>query len=94
MLGNVLGGGDWSDKRLVPDIVRALVGNTPIVLRSPASVRPWQHVLEPLWGYLMLAYKLTAAKCDIYRAWNFGPDKSSFLTVKELVKLACESWGI
>lgn len=83
--GNVIGGGDWSADRLIPDCVRALAAGTPVVLRYPAAVRPWQHVLEPLRGYLELAQALMRAPAGVPRAVNFGPDAASFRAVREVV---------
>jgi len=83
--GNVIGGGDWSADRLIPDCVRALAAGTPVVLRYPAAVRPWQHVLEPLSGYLELAQALVRAPAGVPRAVNFGPDAASFRAVHEVV---------
>jgi CDP-glucose 4,6-dehydratase len=84
--GNALGGGDWAKDRLLPDIVRAVFKNRKVVIRNPSSIRPWQHVLEPLYGYLLLAEKLYKGKKEFSGAWNFGPHKESCLTVKELVR--------
>jgi len=84
--GNVIGGGDWSDDRLIPDCVRALETGRPVNLRYPDAVRPWQHVLEPLAGYLTLAQTLVAAPATAPRAVNFGPDPASFCTVREVVE--------
>ena len=83
--GNVIGGGDWSAERLIPDCVRALASGTPVTLRYPAAVRPWQHVLEPLDGYLALAEALVRAPATTPRAVNFGPDAASFCEVREVV---------
>jgi CDP-glucose 4,6-dehydratase len=83
--GNVIGGGDWSADRLIPDCVRALAAGAPVVLRYPAAVRPWQHVLEPLSGYLELAQALVRAPAGVPRAVNFGPDAASFRAVREVV---------
>ena len=92
--GNVIGGGDWSDDRLVADMVRALGAGRPIVLRNPDHVRPWQHVLEPLAGYLSLAACLSSqggeALCE---AWNFGPDPEAWRTVREVCEAAVAAWG-
>jgi CDP-glucose 4,6-dehydratase len=89
--GNVIGGGDWAEDRLVPDIVRALASNQPVPVRNPKSVRPWQHVLEPLSGYLLLGARLgDAATAD---GWNFGPEEESSRTVSELVERMIASWG-
>ena len=85
--GNVIGGGDWSKNRLVSDIIKAIFeGNETVVLRNPESIRPWQHVLEPLLGYLLLAQKLYDGKKEFVGAWNFAPDEENFITVEELVK--------
>jgi len=85
--GNVIGGGDWSNDRLVPDIMRkVLLGDGKMTLRSPNSVRPWEHVLEPISGYLILGMQLAEGKKIFSDAWNFGPDKSSWLTVGDITK--------
>jgi CDP-glucose 4,6-dehydratase len=84
--GNVIGGGDWSQDRLIPDCVRALEANTPVTLRYPDAIRPWQHVLEPLSGYLALAQALIQSPSHAPRAINFGPDPSSFCSVREVVE--------
>jgi CDP-glucose 4,6-dehydratase len=83
--GNVIGGGDWSEDRLIPDCVRALKSGQAVNLRYPDAVRPWQHVLEPLSGYLALAQALATAPKKTPRAVNFGPDPASFCTVREVV---------
>lgn len=83
--GNVIGGGDWSADRLVPDCVRALQAGLPVRLRYPDAVRPWQHVLEPLSGYLALARALIETPAAAPRAVNFGPDPTSFCAVHEVV---------
>jgi CDP-glucose 4,6-dehydratase len=83
--GNVIGGGDWSQDRLIPDCVRALNAGEPVALRYPDAVRPWQHVLEPLSGYLTLAQALVQTPAAAPRAVNFGPDASSFCRVHEVV---------
>jgi CDP-glucose 4,6-dehydratase len=75
--GNVIGGGDWSTDRLVPDVLRSLVTEEPLVIRNPAHVRPWQHVLEPISGYLLLAEKLYLEGSNYAEGWNFGPGKDS-----------------
>ncbi|HEY1313460.1 MAG TPA: CDP-glucose 4,6-dehydratase, partial [Steroidobacteraceae bacterium] len=84
--GNVIGGGDWSQERLIPDCVRALESGEPVSLRYPDAVRPWQHVLEPLSGYLSLAQGLVTAPEKTPRAVNFGPDPASFCTVRAVVE--------
>jgi CDP-glucose 4,6-dehydratase len=91
--GNVIGGGDWSEDRLVPDCVRALRENRPIVVRNPHAIRPWQHVLEALGGYLLLASRLYAEGRKFEGAWNFGPGLESHRPVSELVQAAIEHWG-
>lgn len=91
--GNVIGGGDWSDDRLVPDIVRAITSDEPIVVRNPNSVRPWQHVLEPLRGYLMLAASLLAGGPGFAEEWNFGPNSDEVLTVEDLTRAVIDAWG-
>jgi CDP-glucose 4,6-dehydratase len=91
--GNVIGGGDWATDRLVPDIVRALSNNEVIKIRNPLSVRPWQHVLEPLIGYLLLGSKL-AENPELYSsAYNFGPDFRDTLPVQQMVNIAIGCWG-
>ena len=83
--GNVIGGGDWSPDRLIADCIRALKANVAVTLRFPDAVRPWQHVLEPLSGYLALAQALVQTPASAPRAVNFGPNPSSFCTVREVV---------
>lgn len=90
--GNVIGGGDWAADRLIPDLIAALVDGTPVEIRYPRAIRPWQHVLNPLDGYLMLAEQL----CDdagAARAWNFGPESSDAQTVEWVAARAAECWG-
>jgi CDP-glucose 4,6-dehydratase len=89
--GNVIGGGDWARDRLLPDLVRARDTNTPVVLRHPDAVRPWQHVLDPLAGYLLLAERL-AGSPDYATAWNFGPDDAH--TVRWVVDRVTERWPL
>ena len=84
--GNVIGGGDWSSDRLIPDCVRALAAGVPVTLRYPDAVRPWQHVLEPLSGYLAAAQALVLDPESAPRAVNFGPDPGSFCSVREVVE--------
>lgn len=92
--GNVIGGGDWAADRLIPDCVRAFMASRPVRLRFPASVRPWQHVLEPLSGYLILAERLLSSDGDRFtNAWNFGPDMNSHATVFEVARTAAAEWG-
>ena len=91
--GNVIGGGDWSHGRIVPDCIRALLKGRPVELRNPHSIRPWQHVLEPLSGYLLLGARLCDDPKGLSGAWNFGPDDGSVRTVKELAEKTVERWG-
>lgn len=91
--GNVIGGGDWSADRIVPDCIRALEQNEPIILRNPQATRPWQHVLEPLSGYLLLASKLAAEPVKYSGSWNFGPRADSVATVEALARKMLEYWG-
>ncbi|RXM48194.1 CDP-glucose 4,6-dehydratase [Flavobacterium sp. YO12] len=91
--GNVIGGGDWSKDRLIPDIVRALSIDKPVNIRNPKSVRPWQHVLEPIAGYLLLGSNLNENPLIFNEAYNFGPQISDTLLVEEMLKLAIQSWG-
>jgi CDP-glucose 4,6-dehydratase len=91
--GNVIGGGDWAKDRIIPDIVRALRVGEPVAVRNPAAVRPWQHVLEPLSGYLLLGAKLSAEPLTYGGAWNFGPYAEDNKTVGELVAAATAIWG-
>lgn len=91
--GNVIGGGDWSKDRLIPDIVRSLIENKPVVIRNPNAVRPWQHVLEPIVGYLSLGMHLEKQPIEFAQAYNFGPESEDALSVEEMVKAAIESWG-
>jgi CDP-glucose 4,6-dehydratase len=85
--GNVIGGGDWSDYRLIPDVVRSIYHDkNSVEIRNPESVRPWQHVLEPLSGYLMLAKRLHENEIDLSQAWNFGPHTTNFASVESLLK--------
>lgn len=83
--GNVIGGGDFSPNRLIPDYIRSIQSSSPFILRSPYSVRPWQHVLDPLVGYLILAESLVLNKLIGFHSFNFGPDSSDPLTVTEVV---------
>lgn len=87
--GNVIGGGDWADYRLIPDVIRAVYHKgTHVEIRNPDSIRPWQHVLEPLSGYLMLAKRLYEKEKHLSQAWNFGPHNESFVSVEELLNEA------
>lgn len=91
--GNVIGGGDWSADRLVPDILRALLAGEEIIVRNPEAIRPWQHVLEPLSGYLMLAEKLASNGPEFADAWNFGPSEDDARPVKWIVDYLVKAWG-
>lgn len=91
--GNVIGGGDWSDDRLIPDVLRSLENRGQVLIRNPNSIRPWQHVLESLSGYLILAQNLHQNKVDFSGAWNFGPDESDAKPVKDVVERICQEWG-
>lgn len=84
--GNVIGGGDWSADRLVPDFLRAIDAGKPLLIRSPNAIRPWQHVLEPLSGYLSLAESLYQAPAEYAEAWNFGPSEDDARTVQWIVE--------
>jgi CDP-glucose 4,6-dehydratase len=91
--GNVIGGGDRSADRIFPDTIAAVSTGRPVVLRNPNATRPWQHVLDPLHGYLMLAIALTREPRRMAGAYNFGPHDSSIRTVDELANLAVKVWG-
>lgn len=93
--GNVVGGGDWSKERLVPDIVRALLTNEPLYLRYPQAVRPWQHVFDCLNGYLVLAQAMVDESTAIEpgSCWNFGPSQDSLASVESIVTAASQAWG-
>jgi CDP-glucose 4,6-dehydratase len=90
--GNVVGGGDWARFRIVPDFVRAAIGDGALRLRAPEAVRPWQHVLEPLDGYLMLADRLWAGDASLVGPWNFGPRPENAATVADLVAALQTAW--
>jgi CDP-glucose 4,6-dehydratase len=92
--GNVIGGGDWAADRLVPDVIRALTSGLTVTIRNPLSIRPWQHVLEPLSGYLLLAEKLYTHQSEFADAWNFGPDIECTQTVLEVVKKIVSGWSM
>jgi len=91
--GNVIGGGDWSKDRLIPDIARALGKGEKVVIRNPVSVRPWQHVLEPLAGYLLLGAHIHAEPVRFSQAYNFGPHTEDALPVRQMVELAIDAWA-
>ena len=91
--GNVIGGGDWSEDRLIPDMVRAFSQGRPAVIRNPGAVRPWQHVLEPVEAYVQLAEKLWGKQNQFASAWNFGPELADAVPVGQIVRLFAELWG-
>lgn len=91
--GNIIGGGDWAEDRLIPDCIKALAENRQIILRYPDAVRPWQHVLEPLFGYLLLAQRLYQDGPTFTGAWNFGPDEKDVKPVRWLVEHITKMWG-
>jgi len=91
--GNVIGGGDWAKDRLIPDCITALQAGRPVRIRNPHAVRPWQHVLEPLSGYLLLARRLYEQGCDYAGGWNFGSDSDDAWPVERIVRRLCEKWG-
>ena len=91
--GNVIGGGDWSKNRLIPDCIRSLLINKEIFLRNPNYTRPWQHVLEPLKGYLILAKKQFESPSKFSGAWNFGTKQNTVTNVEEIVKKIINYWG-
>ena len=91
--GNLIGGGHWARDRLVPDILRAFEQRAPVVIRNPHSVRPWQHVLEPLAGYLLLAQRLHDDGQACAQAWNFGPEEVDARTVQWIVEQMVRLWG-
>ena len=85
--GNVIGGGDWSENRLIPDIIRARIANEPLTIRSPKAIRPWQHVLEPLFGYLKLTKGLYDSPELTIGPWNFGPENQDVKTVEDIINI-------
>lgn len=91
--GNVIGGGDWAKDRIIPDCIRALEKNLNIEVRNPSSIRPWQHVIEPLYGYLQLGAKMLVDGEKYCDAWNFGPDNISKIQVKDIVMKIISLWG-
>ncbi|HEV8082135.1 MAG TPA: CDP-glucose 4,6-dehydratase [Chitinophagaceae bacterium] len=91
--GNVIGGGDYSTDRIIPDIVKCLCSTKKIPVRNPDAVRPWQHVLEPLGGYLLLGGLLNEDSSQLSRTYNFGPEIQDHIPVKQLVEIAINCWG-
>ncbi|NYT61911.1 CDP-glucose 4,6-dehydratase [Alcaligenaceae bacterium] len=92
--GNVIGGGDWSEDRLIPDLVRAIARNTALEIRSPNATRPWQHVLESLSGYLCLGHRLLEGKREFAQAWNFGPNEEGNRSVSYVLQCLKQAWPI
>jgi CDP-glucose 4,6-dehydratase len=90
--GNVIGGGDWSNNRLIPDIVKATVNKQKVIIRNPNAVRPWQHVLDCVYGYLLLGYKILNEDITAATAWNFAPDNIESKTVKDVISIAGLIW--
>lgn len=91
--GNVIGGGDWAEDRLIPDIMRAVSSNEKVEIRNPNAIRPWQHVLEPLSAYLQIGQKLAEGNVEFAEGWNFGPDYNSSITVQEVVGNIKSFWS-
>ena len=91
--GNVIGGGDWAEDRLIPDFIRAIMRGEKIKIRNPYAIRPWQHVLEPLSGYLTLCERLSKVGPAFSEGWNFGPDDNDAKTVEWVINKICELWG-
>jgi CDP-glucose 4,6-dehydratase len=91
--GNVIGGGDWAENRLVPDIMKEFMAGRPVFIRNPSFIRPWQHVLDPLSGYLLLAEKLWLEDDSFAEGWNFGPNDASSKPVSWVVKRLADLWG-
>ena len=91
--GNVIGGGDWAEDRLLPDIIKATEKGQKVEIRSPYSTRPWQHVLEPLSGYLLIGQKLLEEKKEFSGAWNFGPSEEGQIAVKEVAEYCKKYWN-
>jgi CDP-glucose 4,6-dehydratase len=91
--GNVIGGGDWAADRIIPDAMRAFSNNEILQVRNPGAVRPWQHVLEPLSGYMTLCEKMWAEPSTFSEGWNFGPEDESVRTVKEVTDRVSKPWG-
>ncbi|PAF41223.1 CDP-glucose 4,6-dehydratase [Helicobacter sp. 11S03491-1] len=92
--GNVIGGGDWSADRLIPDIIRGMQKKSKIIIRNPQATRPWQHVLEPLYGYLLLGIKLYEGKTQFAQSFNFGPNAKNNLSVAAMLEIIKKNWNI
>ena len=91
--GNVIGGGDWAADRLIPDCINALLANEKVMIRNPQAIRPWQHVLEPLSGYLLLAQRLYENGALFAEGWNFGPSDSDARSVEWIAEKMCTAWS-
>lgn len=91
--GNVIGGGDWSEDRLIPDLIRGCISGKPVLIRNPRAIRPWQHVLEPLAGYMMLAEHLLRDGPEFAGAWNFGPAEEDAWPVERIADAITSAWG-
>jgi CDP-glucose 4,6-dehydratase len=91
--GNVIGGGDWSLDRLIPDLIKGAVADKKTSIRYPKSTRPWQHVLDPIYGYLMLGEKLLDSKIDFASSWNFGPEENEILAVEQVLEYSKNIWN-
>ena len=91
--GNVIGGGDWAEDRLIPDIMRAVAAGRPVEIRKPGATRPWQHVLEPLGGYLLVGKRLLEGQPEYAAGWNFGPAENAELSVREVVESIKRYWS-
>lgn len=91
--GNVIGGGDWGEDRLIPDCIKALSKDKPIIIRYPDAVRPWQHILDALYGYLLLGYHLYREEAEFTGGWNFGPDGKNTKPVKWVAEQVVNIWG-
>jgi CDP-glucose 4,6-dehydratase len=91
--GNVIGGGDWSMDRLIPDLIKGAVTDKKTIIRYPKSTRPWQHVLDPIYGYLMLGEKLLDSKIEFACGWNFGPEENDILAVEQVLEYSKNIWN-
>ena len=91
--GNVIGGGDWAENRLIPDCVKSWSKNQRVTIRNPESTRPWQHVLEAIRGYLTLAVKIDKKQISIGEAFNFGPNHKKNYPVRDVIKIFKEKWN-
>lgn len=91
--GNVIGGGDWAEDRIIPDCIRALQNKMPIIIRNPNATRPWQHVLEPLSGYIMLGSQMLKGNSSVSGAWNFGPREDEVRSVNDVTSAVIKHWG-